>query len=330
VGRKPDDEAIGAFFGALADQPWLGYTRRFWPRFFFHVTDVHNAASILASGRLVCRNRAQSTRLMVSDNASAEILGQTAPWLFDYVRLYFRPRTPTFFRNEGIRPYGSRDLDAHCPMPVALLFDARDIAGRAGVQFSNGNLASPSALRGEGVTFLRGLDFRDIYHEGPMAESEKPRLTSRRQAEVIVPGELGLGALRFVVTRSDPERQTLLTLLRDRGVATPVDITVDPGLFHGQWTYIERVALIERQVRLVFNPDTRTPGPFATDLDWSDPAAGGPVRTTGSLRGLGNVAVSVPPGYENRAVRLTVSLDDCLAFSGTLEPLPSATIIARH
>jgi hypothetical protein len=309
----------------------LGYRRRFWPHFFFHITDVQNAASILASGRLLCRHRALSTRQMVSENASAEILGQTAPWLFDYVRLYFRPRTPTFYRNEGIRPIGYRELDAHCPVPVALLFDAKDIAGRSEVGFSDGNLASSAALRGADVRFLRGLDFHDIYHEGQMPENDKPRLTARRQAEIIVPGELGIDALKYVVTRSNPERQTLLTLLHERGAAVMQEaVAVDAGLFHGLWTYVERVTLLGREVRLVFNPDTETPGPFAAVFDWSDPASGASTRTTGSLRGLGNVAIPVPTDYENRAVRLSLSLDGCLAFTGVLEPLPSMTIITRQ
>lgn len=291
--RKPDDLAIGAFFDELASQPWLGYRRRRWPEFFFHVTDVQNAASILSSGRLLCRNRAVAESLMVTDNASSEVLEQSGPWLFDQVRLYFRPRTPTFWRNEGIRPDGYREYDAHCPVPVALLFDAKSIAGRIGVQFSDGNLASHAARLGEDIAFLRSLDFREIYHDGWMPEQDVPRLRLRIQAEVIIPEQIGLDALKSVVTRSAPERQTLQTLLSERVLlhqVPPETIAVDPNLFHCRWTYIERVAFDGSQVRVLFNPDSQTPGPFAARLVWSIPETHATSIATHSIRGLGDVA----------------------------------------
>jgi hypothetical protein len=328
VGRKSDDEAIGAFFDELASQTWLGRPRQFWPRFFFHVTDVQNAASIFACGRLLCRNRARSEQRMATKTASADILGQTSPWLFDFVRLYFRPRTPTFYRNEGIRPIGFRDLDAHCPVPIALLFDAKDVAGRAGVQFSDGNLAGRLAARGEDARFLCGLDFREIYHEGTMPGAEKARLTARRQAEIIVPGELDLEALRFVVTRSTAERQTLLTLLGDMAVAALPQIVVAPSLFHGRWTYVEQASLSRNVVHFLFNPDAQNPMVFHARSTWADPVSGASLQTNERLRALGNVNVPVPGQFHDRPLRLTVHLDDALAFAGVLEPLPTTAMIS--
>lgn len=328
--RKSDDRAISAFFDELAEQPWLGYRRRRWPRFFFHITDVRLATSILADARLLCRARASSSQEMAVGNASPDVLERTPSWVFDYVRLYFRPRTPTFYRNEGIRPPGYRQMGAHCPVPVAFLFDAKDIAGRAGVRFSDGNLASSSAMHGEDAQFLHSLDFRDIYHDGAMGLDNRSRLTSRRQAEIIVPGELGLEALIHIATRSPAERQTLMTLLQKEDVSSavaPEMIIVDSGLFFCEWTYIDSVALLGSTIRCLFNPDSQTPGPFTAVFEWSDPAGGTSMRTTHSLRALGNVTVPVPGAFEGNAVRLTIRLDDALAFSGTLEPLPSGTML---
>jgi hypothetical protein len=326
MGRKSDDEAIGAFFDELASQPWLGRSRQFWPRFFFHVTDVQNAASVLACGQLLCRNRARSEQRMVTENASAEILGQTSPWLFDFVRLYFRPRTPTFYRNEGVRPIGFRDLAAHCPVPVALLFDTKDVAGRVGVQFSDGNLASHMTTRGEDAGFLRGLDFREIYRDVWTPSDRNSRSITRRQAEIIVPGELDLDALRFVVARSAAERATLVTLLADLGIEAALDIIARPSLFFGYWTSIDQVTLSRDTVRFLFNPDARY-SLFDVRFDWADPVSGASLHTRERLRALGNVDVPVPNPFRDRSVRLTVHLDDALAFPGSLEPLPSATMI---
>jgi hypothetical protein len=147
----------------------------------------------------------------------------------------------------------------------------------AGVRFSDGNLASASARHGEDARFLRSLDFQDIYHDGPMGLGDRSRLTARRQAEIIVPGALGLEALVHVATRSAAERRTLLTLLsKEHGssAVAPEMITVDSGLFFCQWTYIESVALVGSTIRCQFNPDSQTPGPFAAVFEWADPATG--------------------------------------------------------
>ncbi|MCK4449304.1 MAG: DUF4433 domain-containing protein, partial [Anaerolineae bacterium] len=72
-----------------------------WPRYVYHFTDVRNAASIIQSGHLYSRAGAERRNLMKIDNASPQIIQQTRPEHLEYVRLYFRPRTPTQYRNEG-------------------------------------------------------------------------------------------------------------------------------------------------------------------------------------------------------------------------------------
>ncbi len=101
-----------------------------WPRFVYHFTDVRNAAAILQNDCLYSRAEASRLGLMQVDNASAEIIGQTRPEHLEFVRLYFRPRTPTQYRNEGIRPGGRRELSAHCPVPVYFCFDALGVLSR--------------------------------------------------------------------------------------------------------------------------------------------------------------------------------------------------------
>lgn len=195
--------------------PWTN-----WPRFLFHVTDVTNAASILACGHLLSRTRAEAAGYAKSDNASRRVIASTAPWVLDSVRLYFRPRTPTFFHNEGIRPSGLRSpFDAHCPVPVAFLFDAAAILARADVQVSDGNLATRRRRVGRGLDFLRSLPWEWIFHEGiPRGSDEQTLATFHRHAEVAVPGELPLaGALRYVGVRSAAEFETLRTLLNEAG-----------------------------------------------------------------------------------------------------------------
>lgn len=213
TNRKSDDTEIAGFLHELAQEPWLDGSKRWWPHFLFHVTDIRNVPSIIASNRLFCRSRVMSEGLMVTDNASPEIIAQTRPQVHDAVRLYFRPRTPTFFRNEGIRPLGKRDKGAHCPIPVALLFDAEHVLGMSDARFSDGNLESRRASTGSDVSFLRQIPFQDVYHDRYLAPDERDEIVFRRQAEVTISRELALDGLRYLVARIVAERETLRSLL---------------------------------------------------------------------------------------------------------------------
>jgi hypothetical protein len=215
-------------------------------------------------------------------------------------------------------------------VPVALLFDAKAVAGRAGVRFSDGNLASRWATHGIDVAFLRSLDFREIYHEGPTNPENTRRLTARRQAEVIVPGELPIEDLKFVATRSEAKRLTLLTLLSETAwTRSPLieRVLAETSLFHCRWTFIERATLVGDQVRFLFNPDTDTPGPFNARIVWTNPTTGESVSESKSMRGLGVVNAPVPVSFRGPVVKVVVHLDDALAFSGLLEQAPSSTLL---
>ena len=103
------------------------------------------------------------------------------------VRLYFRPRTPTQYQVEGFRPQGQLgSLQAHMPVPVFFLFEAKDILTRAGTRFSAGNLAA-SRVVGEDAVYFESIPFQKVYHDSWMAEGEKGNIKFHRHAEVIVP-----------------------------------------------------------------------------------------------------------------------------------------------
>lgn len=126
-----------------------------WPRYVYHFTDVNNAGHIIETGQLFSRTACERQGLMVVDNANIDIIQQTRPEHLDFVRLYFRPRTPTQYRNEGIRPLGQRDSGgAHCPIPIFFCFDALGVLSMDNTEFSNGNLASYDAVRGSSKEFF--------------------------------------------------------------------------------------------------------------------------------------------------------------------------------
>ncbi len=135
---RPDANEVKVFLKNLANENWVKKSaRKWWPQFVFHFTDVNNIAKILDCDNLYSRNRLKNTTQNFIDSASPDVIQNTPTSYQDFVRLYFRPRTPTQFRNEGIRPTKERELGgAHCAVPVFLLFDSYQILSRIDSCFS--------------------------------------------------------------------------------------------------------------------------------------------------------------------------------------------------
>ena len=186
--------------------------RGWWPRFVYHYTDVNNAISILNNGVLYSRAEAQDHGLMVNDNANPEIIAGTHPEHLRFVRLYFRPRTPTQYVNEGIKPPNERG-NGHCPVPVFFVFDLVEIVGRDDARFSSGTLASSRHGHSDRRDYFMKIPWRDVYGDGiPRNDAVK----KARAAEVVIPRNLLIGSeLKGVFCRSPGERVSLIDGLSD-------------------------------------------------------------------------------------------------------------------
>ncbi|MBN1139358.1 MAG: DUF4433 domain-containing protein [Anaerolineae bacterium] len=297
-----------------------------WPRFVYHFTDVRNAVRILQSGHLYSRSEAEQRGLMIVDNASPEIIDQTRPEHLQYVRLYFRPKTPTQYRNEGIRPFNQRQLGgAHCPIPIYFCFDALSVLALDESEFSDGNMGSPRASHSGERDFFLSIPFHLVFHNRWFTPDERDEVIFRRNAEVLVQTSLPLDStLRFIACRSAPERQTLLQLL-------PADLRQqwearirlgEQGLFERKWTYVEEVVTVDDNLIFRFNPNTLTPGPFNVSFSYSEMGTAPARSWTGVQARLDNsLYVRVPDA--NRGI-VTLHLDRALAFTGlvTFEEIP--------
>ena len=259
---------------SLRQAPWLGTARAWWPYFLFHCTDVRNVASILTSGELLSRVQATTAGKLATDIASPDIIERTSLRFQDYVRLYFRPRTPTQFRNEGFRPQGQLYSGAHCPVPVYFLFRAKEVLSRADSQFTAGNVAAMSPLMND-VHQLRLVPFADVYHDYMLPYSEvsdeaRRDIVRSRNAEVLIPQRLGLESVQMILCRTQAEYETLLHLLpkdvKDRW-STIIGVDTGMNLFHSKWTFVEQVEMSDRELIFRFNPDTLTPGPFRIEVN---------------------------------------------------------------
>ena len=263
--EKPDAKEIQEYLATLKKARWLGLARRWWPNYLFHFTDIQNAVKILVRGQLLSRAQLEASGEQFKDAASPDVIEQTDERWKDYVRLYFRPRTPTQYRNEGLRPKSKLELGgAHCPVPIYLLFDSKEVLCRQDTLFSPGNLAAGAEPVGD-AKGLKQIRFKQVYHDVWLYPDERSTIIFRRHAEVIVPQRLNLNSLRQICCRSEAEYQTLLYLLppltRRRWIQNII-----PGaklnLFFKRWTFVEAVELNAKQVMFRFNKGTSTPGPF--------------------------------------------------------------------
>lgn len=290
-----------------------------WPRYVYHFTDVKNAVSIIKSGGLYSRSECLKRNLMAVDNASPEIIQNTRQAHLEYVRLYFRPRTPTQFNNEGIRPIGQRKLGAHCPMPVYFCFNALEVLALDETEFSNGNMGSGNVDHRGDRQFFNDIPFRYVFHNSWFSPEQRDTIIFHRNAEVLVPTYLPLvPSLRFIACRSAAERQTLLHLL-PRTIRNEWEQHIrigDQGLFERKWTFVEEVVVIDNAVAFKFNPSTLTSGPFEVKFVYQEYGSNTMREWSGRMDELKKtLKFRISDASFGMA---TLYLDDSLAFSDNL------------
>lgn len=261
IARKP---IVRKVLADLKKSNWIGPARQWWPNFVFHFTDIQNAVSILKEGSLLSRNEVERRNLMHVDNASAEIIEHTDEKWKDYVRLYFRPRTPTQYRNEGMRPRKKRQLNAHCPVPIYFLFDAVAVLSEADTCFTDGNLAANPSIFCD-ANDLKDMPFRKVYHDSYFDRIEASQIVFHRNAEILVPRRMNLNALNHIVCRSQAEYEMLIHLLPAgllRKWSKRIVLGNRLNLFFKRWAYIDSVELDEARMLFHFKNDPEHVGPF--------------------------------------------------------------------
>ena len=211
--RKADADQILEHMKQLPSSLGLGRNRHFWSRWLFRSDHVENAADILNSGRLRSRASAEDAGLIRVDSGSPQILDQLSRRHRNLVRLYFRPRTPTQYANEGIRPQDKIEYGAHMPVPVYLLFDVNLLA-EEGVRFTKGRLTEGTAMGGS-AEFLKSITFADVYHDGGVGRlggsNRRSEILNARHSEVVVESELGLdGNLAYLGDFNERHESELL------------------------------------------------------------------------------------------------------------------------
>ena len=163
--KKPWHDKITAHIenwsGRLRDRDW-------WPYYVYFFADIINAVEILRSGCLLSRAEAEVRGVLKKDTAATTVICNTSEVYKRFVRFYYRPRTPTQYNNEGVRPANALYDGAHCPVPIFFLFDSFALMSAVGSYYSTMNVASPYATVGEGEDVFDLINFNKVFHVGPI------------------------------------------------------------------------------------------------------------------------------------------------------------------
>ncbi|MGM0841376.1 MAG: DarT ssDNA thymidine ADP-ribosyltransferase family protein [Bacillota bacterium] len=221
--------------------PFLPEHLRKLTKYAFHFTDISNACGILNHGKIYSRNRAIQNRLMLNDNAANDVINGTVNGVHDFVRFYFRPKTPTQFHNEGIRARGEihTELKAHCPVPVFFIFDINKLLDKENFFFTHESLASHHAVDmynyQSDPQALVNAPFNHIYHFNAIqAEENQFDVIKGRHAEIITEDECDLTNLKAILCRNRSELKTLKSLLSSNALdkyGDKLKLPKDPSVY---------------------------------------------------------------------------------------------------
>lgn len=328
-GLKKDSNEIIKHLESIRSSQWMDQSNAWWTRYLFHFTNIENAVNILETGRLLPRNILDQTGEMVTDNASSEVINRTDTKWKDYVRLYFRPRTPTQNKNEGFRPKSQREYNSHCPVPIFFLFDAKKILTRSDSLFSIGNLATIGTEAFSDAEHFKIIPFNMVYHDSWFTPEERNSIIYHRHAEVIVPNQLDLTDLKLIWCRSEAEYQALLNLLspqaRDKW-RDKIGSGKKGRMFFREWPFVDEVDLSTKSIIFRLNISSKKCSPFSVSVKiyeyesnmyytWSDKE----YTISDSIEiDLGNMRY--PYHY-----KVEMFFDDCIMYSGefnSIEELP--------
>ncbi|MGG2064173.1 DarT ssDNA thymidine ADP-ribosyltransferase family protein [Bacillus sp. S14(2024)] len=241
---------------------------KYLTQYAYHFSNITNIANILTDGKLYCRNHENLKSRTVHDNASPEVINCTNEAVKDYVRFYFRPKTPTQYRNEGILSEDTINsgLHAHCPIPVFMVFDINTILNKPNAYFSHESLASHYNVDIFNTPQdLYNAPFHHIYHFNYINDEEdKQLIIKRRHAEILVKEECNLSGLKHIYCRNQAELSTLKSLLPPQILklySKIISIPENPNdFFNNEYLQVKKVYLDNKNDLFIewINPRSET------------------------------------------------------------------------
>lgn len=304
--------------------------RRGWFKYCYHFSHVENIVSILNDGRLLSRNQAIREGKMKTDNASRKVIEQTKPEYKDYVRFYFRPKSPTQYHNEGFKTKEQleiSELGAQCAVPVFLLLDIRKLLSHPACLFTETSLAAsgPVSLYSTPEEFNQ-LPFDKIYHDKALSTDEKRLIIGHRHAEIIIANSVSLDDyLKKIVVRTPAEKETLLALmseeLRDK-YENYIQIDSSNIMFFSKWTYFHTAQLKSEDMSFdlrISQQYLNNSRPIQFDLEAELKEADGTLKNHFIKDWTAKPLLTIPFKVPRERYEITLKFDNHLMFKGRFQ-----------
>lgn len=173
---------------------------------FHHCTDFENFVKVMQSGKLYCRSKMEQGEF--HDAAMTDCISHGGAWIQDYVRMYWREKTPTNYMNEGIK---SVEEGFHMPIPVFLIFDYK-IASHDNVWFADRNATKSDCEAANDIKYAYEWDWESVFNKDQTI-IPNDYLKSRRCAEFLYEGELSTKYLKKIVFRSQADLKRAINVL---------------------------------------------------------------------------------------------------------------------
>lgn len=199
----------------------------------YHFTDFENLQSILDEGYLKSRSACKNNNIDFLDAANEEVIDHTIRNVKKCVRFYYKEKTPTLYRNEGIKEDNSKP---HIPLPVYLFFDYELILLENTI-FSSCNAASSYVEFGKTFNFFKNMDWDKIFHRGslPIEDSQiKREIVRKRNAELLGLTDISLKYLNKIIFRSKADYKRAINLFGEDD-----KFELDSSLFNCHNNYID-------------------------------------------------------------------------------------------
>lgn len=320
----------------------LNKTIGWWPLYLYHFTDVHNAISIIDKEYIFGRELAINDGLMISDNASSNVIDITDKGAARYTRLYMRPKTPTQFHNEGHKPESIRDyeINANCPLPIFFFLDAEKTLLLDNVQFVEKGLAGNSIKNSKllnGEDQFDNLNFEKIFHNG--AYTHDRDIKKFRHTEVIRQGGISIpDTIRGIACRSVAEKQTLLYLLRKTSnekyykYKNIINYKPDIDIYYNNGIFIREVKFEDGIIQLELNDSNNRYNRFIKDnidvnvkisvdylgnnLEVLDRTC---VLTDVDYNTISRINYRLKPMVDSKYLLIEVRFDNCLMYNNIIQ-----------
>lgn len=173
---------------------------------FYHCTDFTNFINIMKEGYLHSRKGLENKKF--TDAAMQSVVEHTDDRIKDYVRFYWRPKTPTNYRNEGIKAYNT---EYHMPIPVYLIFD-NEIGLHSNVKFTNMNASSSRSIITDKVSEILSFSWKKIFYDsnrGAPFQGTIPYMC----AEFLYPNKISTEFIKKIVFRCEADRKRAIRIL---------------------------------------------------------------------------------------------------------------------